>query len=202
MSGKDKDHVQVLGYDITNMTLIAFAGIVIKLFLGGNYSADGTSGPAGAAMWGYGLVAIAILTIMVINFGLANEMSKAKNMDSMEFVKALFKSSLIPLLLLGILVWLIYLNASYFKQINQNKVASEYERYSTVSTVLVIIQIIVLFKYLMDEMKIGTDTNPAQIDIDSAVKSKLASVTYLVTLGNILLAAIMNIILAYFSTDG
>ena len=44
--------VKALGYDITNMTLVAFAGIVIKLFLGGSYSEDGTSGPAGAAMWG------------------------------------------------------------------------------------------------------------------------------------------------------
>uniref|UniRef100_A0A6C0CP61 Uncharacterized protein n=1 Tax=viral metagenome TaxID=1070528 RepID=A0A6C0CP61_9ZZZZ len=193
---------KALGYDITNMTLVAFAGIVIKLFLGGSYSEDGSSGPAGAAMWGYGLVSIALLTIMVISFGLTSRMAKVQELSTIAFVKALFMHSLPSLLLLGILVWIIYLNAAYYKRINQNKVASEYANYSTVSTVLIIIQIIVLFKYLVDELKIGEGGSEAKLDIEQALKSKLASVTYLVSLGNIMLAAIMNIILEFFSTDG
>jgi len=191
--------VKALGYDITNMTLVAFAGIVIKLFLGGSYSEDGTSGPAGAAMWGYGLVSIAILVVMFVAWGIANKMKRVEQMGALEFVKGLFMHSLPPLLLLIILIWLIFLNAKYYKQINQDKVPSEYYNYSTVSTILVIIQLIILFKYLIDEFKIG-DGGPQ--DIQNALKSKLASITYLVTLGNIMLAAIQNIILEFFSTDG
>ena len=193
---------KALGYDMTNMTLVAFAGIVIKLFLGGNYSEDGTSGPAGAAMWGYGLVAIAVLSLVVVTFGLQNQMAKIQHSTAIEFIKAMAMNSLIPLLLLGVLVWLIYLNAAFFKRINQNKVASEYYNYSTVSTVLVIIQLIVLFKYLTEEFRLSEGGPASKTQLEQALTSRLASVTYLVTLANVMLAAIQNIILAYFSTDG
>lgn len=193
---------KALGYDMTNMTLVAFAGIVIKLFLGGSYSEDGTSGPAGAAMWGYGLVAIAVLSLVVVTFGLQNQMAKIQHSSAIEFIKAMAMNSLIPLLLLGVLVWLIYLNAAFFKRINQNKVASEYYNYSTVSTVLVIIQLIVLFKYLTEEFRLSEGGPASKTQLEQALTSRLASVTYLVTLANVMLAAIQNIILAYFSTDG
>ena len=106
------------------------------------------------------------------------------------------------MLLLGVLVWLIYLNAAFFKRINQNKVASEYYNYSTVSTVLVIIQLIVLFKYLTEEFRLSEGGPASKTQLEQALTSRLASVTYLVTLANVMLAAIQNIILAYFSTDG
>ena len=192
---------QPIGFDITNMTLIAFAGIIIKVFLGGSFSVDGTSGPAGAAMWGYGLVAIAVLIIMFVMFGIAQNMQKVQNLPALEYVKGLFIHGLPPLLLLSILIWLIFLNARYFKRINQDKVASEYYSYSSVSTVLVIIQLIVLFRYLRENYKIAiaTGSNDA---VKVALTSKLASASYLITLGNFMLAAIQNIILEFFSTDG
>ena len=87
---------KALGYDMTNMTLVAFAGIVIKLFLGGNYSEDGTSGPAGAAMWGYGLVAIAVLSLVVVTFGLQNQMAKIQHSSAIEFIKAMAMNSSNP----------------------------------------------------------------------------------------------------------
>ena len=59
-----------------------------------------------------------------------------------------------------------------------------------------------MFKYLVDEMKIG-EGGPTSIDVQAeALRSKLASVTYLISLANFSLAGIMNIILKYFSTDG
>lgn len=193
---------QAIGFDITNMTLIAFAGIIIKVFLGGSFSVDGTSGPAGAAMWGYGLVAIAVLIIMFVMFGISQNMQKIQDLPALEYVKGLFIHGLPPLLLLCILIWLIFLNARYFKRINQDNVASEYYNYSSVSTVLVIIQLIVLFKYLTDEFRLSEGGPASKTQLEQALTSRLASVTYLVTLANVMLAAIQNIILAYFSTDG
>lgn len=191
-----------LGYDITNLTLLAFVGIVIKLFLGGDYSNNGLTGPAGAAVWGYGLVAMSILAIMFVSFGLTSQMQKLHEMSSFDFVKALLMHSLPALLLLIILVWLIYINLTYFKRINQDKVASEYYHYSTVSTVLIVVQLIILFKYLVDELKIGSGGLSSNLELLAASASKLAMVSYITTIANLSLAGIMNIILAYFSTDG
>ena len=93
-----------IGFDMTNMTLIAFAGIVIKVFLGGNYSDDGTSGPAGAAMWGYGLVAIAVLVTNVCNCLVLHKINgKNTKLASIRVCKRLIMKSLIPpMLLLGV----------------------------------------------------------------------------------------------------
>ena len=49
-----------LKYDTTNMMVFAFVGILIKLFFGNSTSADGTSGPASSAVWGYGIAALSI----------------------------------------------------------------------------------------------------------------------------------------------
>ena len=50
--------------------------------------------------------------------------------------------------MLGILAWLITLNGTYFKEINEGKVASEYSLYNNLSTFLIIIQLGLLFRYL------------------------------------------------------
>jgi hypothetical protein len=192
---------QAIRFDITNMTLIAFAGIIIKIFLGGSFSVDGTSGPAGAAMWGYGLVAIAVLIIMFVMFGISQNMNKIQRLSALEYVKGLFIHGLPPMLLLCILIWLIFLNARYFKRINQDNVASEYYNYSSVSTVLVIIQLLVLLKYFRENYEIAIAKGDDNA-VKAALTSKLASASYLITLGNFMLAAIQNIILEFFSTDG
>jgi len=202
---------KTLGYDINTLTLIAFIGVVIKLFLGQGPRKDGSGGPANSAIWGYGTIAIAILGIMFVTFGLATQMTedneKSKAMGRLQentlgFVKSLMMHSLPPLLMLIILVWLITLNVKYFSRINQGKVASEYSSYSNLSTVMVVIQLICLYQYLVDELKINEGGLPSSKAVADAMKSQLASVTYLLTLGNVMVIGIMTIILKYFSTDG
>lgn len=202
---------KTLGYDINTLTLIAFIGIVIKLFLGQGPRTDGTGGPANSAIWGYGTIAMSILGIMFVSFGLATQMTedqeKAKAMgrlkeDTLGFVKSLLMHSLPPLLMLIVLVWLITLNVTYFTRINEGKVASEYSSYNNLSTIMVMIQLICLYKYLVDELKVSEGGVKDRRALAEAMKSQLASITYLLTLGNVMVIGIMTIILKYFSTDG
>jgi len=143
-----------LKYDTTNMMVFAAIGVVIKLFFGNQTSADGNHGPASSAMWGYGLVALSVFSVMFITFALAQErIGKLKDFKAMEFLKYLIGNSLPPILMLVVLVWLVVLNASYYKQINKGNVASEYSQFSQTSTVMVIFQLMVMFKYLSDTLK-------------------------------------------------
>ena len=64
------------------------------------------------------------------------------------------------------------------------------------------IQLVVLYKYLIDELLIGKGGPTNKIMLIEALKSRMASVTYLLTLGNLIVASVMTIILKYFSTDG
>ena len=190
-----------LEYDINVLVLFAFVGIIIKLFIGSSTTDDGSRGPASAAIWGYGVIAASVLGIIFITFAMATQMSKLSE-NSFGFVKSMLLHSLPPLLMLGILTWLITINVEYFKRINQGLVAKEYSNYSNLSTFLVIIQLAVLYKYLVDELLIGKGGPTNKTILIEALRSRMASVTYLLTLGNLIVVSVMTIILKYFSTDG
>lgn len=192
---------KTLGYDINNLVLFAFVGVIIKLFLGSSTTEDGSRGPASSAVWGYGVIAASVLGIMFVTFAMASQMSNMSE-NSVGFVKSLLLHSLPPMLMLSVLVWLITINAQYYTRINEGDVANEYSTYNNLSTFMVMIQLGVLYKYLEDELQIGKGGPTNKTMLIEALRSRLASVTYLLTLGNMMVAAVMTIILKYFSTDG
>ena len=75
-------------YDITIMVVFAIIGIFIKLFFGKTITTDGSQGPASATMWGYGIVAMSILSIIFITFALASRMVKLEE-GPLKFIKQL-----------------------------------------------------------------------------------------------------------------
>lgn len=192
-----------LGYDINAMGLVGIGGLLVKVFLSENTSDDGNKGPAAGSVWGYGVTAASVLTAMFVTFALVSRMSPITDKNTFSFILALLTHSIPSLLLLGVLAWLIAINAMYYKRINKGDVADEYYTYSGVSTFLVVVQAFLLFKYIVDELHVAaTSNNSLKHTIETALASKMASVTYLLTLANLLLAGIMTIILEYFSTDG
>jgi hypothetical protein len=191
-----------LDYDINAMGLVGLSGLLIKLLLNESPSIDGLSGPARASVWGYSVTAGAVLTTMFITFALVSKMSPIADKNSMSFIASLFSHSLPSILLLGVLIWLITINTIYYKRINKDEVSEEFYSYTGVSTFLVIIQSVVLFKYINDELKFSSESDTFEKVIEKSLSSKLSSITYVITMGNCILAAIMTIILAFFSTDG
>ena len=171
-------------FDILVISIFAGIGLFIKSFLPADKSKDGTTGPASAAIWGYGLALLAVFISMFQTFAFTSQM-KNISQNSLQFVLNLFTNSLPALLTVIILLWLIYLNSVYYIKINKGYIANEYNSYSYISTFLIATQIFVLFKYLND-MKGG----------------KSALISYVLTLSNVLIISIMTIILMYFSTDG
>lgn len=174
----------MITYNLTVVIVIALVSIILKLFLRENYSEDGSTGPATTAIWSYGLMGIAVLGYIFISFALTTQMSNITKYNSLKFIVELFKNSVPAILLLSIIIWLITINIIHFSQINKGHVANEFTTYSTLSTILLITQIFVVFKFITD------------------ADSKYAIVNYLLTLGNVIVVGIMTIILTYFSTDG
>ena len=177
-------------YVINNLMAFSIVGIIIKLFFKSDTTTDGSSGPANASLWGYGVVSLSVFAVMFLSFSLASNMSNL-NKDMFGFIKELLADSLPSLLTLLILVWLVTLNVTYFKRINQGKISSEYNQFSNLNTVFLVIQIIVLFMFLRDQT---SDTSNAG--------SKMSYVVYAMTFVNVILISMMNIILRFFSTDG
>ena len=186
--------VNNIQYVTSIMLVFSIIGICIKIFFS-TITGSSSQGPAAAAVWGYGIVALSILCVMFVSFGLAENMNRL-NDKSFSFVKELSGAGVPSLLMLGILTWLIVLNVIYFKKINIGDVASEYSTYSLISTLLVIFQLIFLFKFIFDDIGVTKNSTSAKL------AKEMASVSNLLAVLNLIFAGILTIILKYFSTDG
>ena len=180
-------------YLVNNFMAFTFVGLIIKLFFKSGTTSDGSAGPASASIWGYGLVAAAVFSLMFLSFSLASNMVNL-NKDIFGFIKQLLSDSLPSMLTLIVLIWLIVLNVSYFKRINQGKISSDYNQFSTISTIFLVIQLVLLFTYMREQVS----PNPANKSGSSSMFYILCGITFI----NCLFIGMMNIILRFFSTDG
>ena len=181
--------------DLLNIVVLACAGIIIKLFFQENYSKLGNIGPASSTIWGYGLTAIALSIMLFIGIYVSKNLFEPLDKSPLDKspldVMALFSNVTPIFLTLLVIVYIIYLNFVYFTRINTNKVTPDYHTYSFMSSILIIVQILLISKYLFSYLSDTTDS--------SREISKNA--TYILSLVNFIFVLMIHISLAFFSTD-
>ncbi len=184
-------------FDFNIMLLLACIGIFVKLMFefGGFRSSNSTK--ATAAIIGYTLVVISLASLLFVQLSLAKA-ADMKQAGIFEFIRRLISGSIPPLLMLFIVIWLIYININYFDRINSGTLTNEYNNVSFISSGLVLAQLAVVF------LSISKSEKPMEDDdgVWAALQSNITSITYLLTLANIMFIGIINIILEYFATDG
>lgn len=178
--------------DLLNIVVLACAGIVIKLFFQENYSKLGNIGPASSTIWGYGLTGVA-LSIMIF-MGIYFSKNLFENKDHNFFTELFSNVSPIFFTLL-VIVYTIYLNFEYFTRINSNKVTPDYHTYTFMSSILIIIQIVLISKYLFSYL---SSNNVNKDDLPSALSK---NATYVLSVVNFIFLLMIHISLAFFSTD-
>ena len=171
---------------------LIFSGIFIKIFLGNNNSANG--GQASSTIWGYGLSIISLFTLMFI------VISKDLNNNTNSILNLILTRGLSIFILIMILVYIVNLNINYYDIINKNFVPTEYSSYSIISTILIVIQILLIHQISSILLKNkGLNDNNSK---ETIFLSRITSVTWIFSALNFILAIIMNIILEFFVTDG
>ncbi len=196
--------------DMMNLVVLAIAGIIIKIFFEENYTKLGTSGPASTTIWGYGLTSISLVLMIFMAIYLTREKSNKKEKLLLErgykdnsifsyYIQTL-SSGIIPIILtLGVVIYIISLNFMYFTRINSNSVTSSYSVYSFFSSLLVVIQIGIIIKYMFSILNgISTTRNDDYQNKESLLKG----LSLIVTTINFIFVLILHILLAFFSTDG
>tara|TARA_B100001769_G_scaffold275313_2_gene277119 strand:+ start:3478 stop:4032 length:555 start_codon:yes stop_codon:yes gene_type:complete len=173
----------------TIIIFIAFTGIFIRIFFESLFS-DNNIGPANASIIGYGLVSISIISLLFKTQSLSNLNPK---IEFISFIKTIFINSIPSLLTLAIVIWILYININYYQQINKGNLTSEYKSASYISIGLQLLQLILIFR-----IAFITDDDDKKLPMTSYMKS----VTYLLTILNVMFLGIITIILEYFSTDG
>jgi hypothetical protein len=195
-------------YDSNILTGIAIVGIAIKLFFYQNTSQDGVDGPANSVIWGYGVVIIALIGILYITFALA---TKSNMQDSIiGFIKTIFGSSFPIIFLLGLLTWIITMNISYKSRINKGQVSKDYYTFNYVSSILIIIQIMIMLNYIRNSIYLSNAMKSDAVEnvknnivtIFSEKTTQMATVGYAIGSVNYVIVGILQVILDYFSTDG
>ena len=172
------------------MGVITFVGLIIKFTFGANPTKDGTDGPASSTVYGYGIVAFSILSGIFLSFSLASKeyVEDSKSNPVVAFFKLLLKYSLQPILLFIILLWIIAINVNYYTKINKGTVSESYFQFSSLSNFLITMQIIILFMFLNEK-------TPER-------RNQMTQLLYILASFNLIFAAMMNIVVKYFSTDG
>ena len=207
MPDVERNTTNGLGYVIDSMLIFAIIGMCVKILFGNNTSVDGSYGRANSAIWGYGMVAFAILTAMFVSLAIQDKIraikSPGETVGVINFLKAFLTSSGSSILTIVTLFIIITLNLSFYKRINKGSVAKEYYQLSAGTSFLFVFQIVCLFQYLRTSIKIQTNTANSD-EAKDIVKNqnRLSFASYFICFINIVVVGMMTIILEFFSTDG
>ena len=180
---------------------LAVLGLLYRMFFPQTNDMTGNQGPATSTLWAYGISSISLLCILFITYGLANR----NLMDSKNFnpnmkggvfnnVKYILGEGRVLFMILIVLVFIILLNFTYYQKINIGIIPESFNKFNYVSNLVMLIQFIILFKYIGITM-FKNNNNPTMANIISAT-------TYFLSLINIIFIIIMFILLKYYSTDG
>jgi uncharacterized membrane protein len=191
--------------DLLNLSMLAYLGIIIKLFFKNDETKLGHNGPASTNIWGYGLTALAVFIMIFISLSDQSKTKSTSDPDEEEgiltYVSNLVMTDTLPIILtFCILVYIIILNFKHYYKINQGKVADSYYTYSLFSSILIIVQISIICKYMFNT--ISNLKDPETIKKKNIENPLLKNLIYILSTINIIFVLIIHILLYYFSTDG
>jgi len=137
---------------------------------------------------------ISVTILLVLSFSLSNlsRISNANHLSSWSYILRLFTISGPFLLLLGIIGYSLYLLINYQSRITNGHVTNEYSTFSTISIVLMILEIYVFYNAMNSELFMNSGRMP-----------KISySIMYLIGVINVICVMILGTVLKYFTTDG
>ena len=148
-------------------------------------SRRGNSGRNGyiLSFTGYVVTGMGLLFLIILSTFFSVDSKK----DQTENIKKIITGNLPVFLSIIVVSYILFLNVKFKERLIQGKVAGDFFSYLSFFSVMFIIQIITLSKYVKS---LGSTENQA------------GSVIYALALVNILILGIMNVILSFFSTDG
>ena len=188
--------IKRLPYDVQIFSFLCIVGILAKLILG-----LVTTDNATATVYGYGFGVLSLLGLVMTSFAISSKDPESKGVKG--FFKVIIWNA-IPLFLTIILLALILVqNISFYKQINDGRVADEYKQFSGMSSFFIMVQCVLIIKYLTDIL-LGEQKKESGLSgrIMATLASEMSSIIWILSIINISLIGILQVILKYFSTDG
>lgn len=190
--------IKRIPYDIKIFSFLCIMGILIRIIF-----AQTSKDYATATVYGYGFSILALFGLLVSSFAVSYKDQQPQGVFG--FLKAILKNAIPLILVIVIVALIIFQNISFYKQINSGHVADEYYQFSGVSSFLILVQIILVINYLMDILsgkQAKENTNVQKASVMAALASEINSIILILSVMNIGIVGILQVILKYFSTDG
>ena len=178
-------------YLVNVSSLLAFFGLVIK-YLFANIVINGEQGPAFSTLVGY-----TVTTISLVGMLLAVVSYYFKVKENPKCI-SVYPSILQIIGTIILLIVIIYQNTAFRQGINENKVSPEFYKFSTYSTILIFVQVVLIFTYLQNNMYCLQKCAPKNPALSTGVLY-LSMILFVI---NSLVVGIMEVILRLFSTCG
>ena len=198
--------IKRLPYDVKIFAFLCIMGIIVKIIFG-----QTSSDYAKATVWGYGFSILALSGLLISSYVIFNKMqsntgngdNKSLGSSSLKFLKILFKDALPITLIIAIVSLIIAQNVAFYKQINSGRVADEYYQFSGVSSFLILVQTVLVVNYMMDILSEKNNKgNAEKVGILAALASELNSIILILSVMNIGIIGVLQVVLKFFSTDG
>ena len=184
-----------LPYDVKIFSFLCVMGILVKIIFG-----NASHEYATATVWGYGFSILALFGLLIGSFGISYKDQATSG--TFGFIKLIFKNALPVILNITIIALILAQNVSFYKQINSGRVADEYYQFSGVSSFLILVQSVLVINYLMDILSGEQSKNADKTSILSSLASEMSSIILILSVMNVGIIGVLQVILKYFSTDG
>ena len=176
-------------YLINICSLLAFVGIIIKVIFSSLKIGD-EQGPAFATLVGYVFTTVALLGLLM---GVVSYYFKVMNTPSCNNIYPSF----FQIIGLVIILFVIIRQSTVFsKMINTKQVDPEYYKFSNYSSLLIFIQLMLIFSYLQSNLGCMNSSTTAMSS--PSLGTLYLSITLFIL--NVLTVGIMEVILRLFST--
>jgi hypothetical protein len=186
--------IKRIPYDVKIFSFLCILGILVRIIFARTANEYAT-----ATVYGYGFSILALLGLLVGSFAISYKDQFSQGI--MGFFKVIFKNAIPVLLIISIIAMILFQNVSFYDQINKGKVADEYYQFSGVSSFLILIQACLVINYLMDTLG-GEQNTGNKGGVMTALASEMNSIIIILSVANIGIIGVLQIILKYFSTDG
>ena len=203
--GKVSDFIAAkrLPYDIQIFSLLCIIGVLVQVFFGQapKFFGQSSNDYATATVYGYGFCLLSLFGLLISSFAISSRDSTSQGFSG--FINVILKNAM-PLIVTVIVVALILtLNIVYYKQLNSGSVADEYYQFSNMSSFFMLLQFVIIIKYLIDILMGQQKKDEGKSSgVMNALAGELSSFIWVLSIINISIVGILYVILKYFSTDG
>ena len=188
--------IKRLPYDVQIFSFLCIVGILAKLILG-----QVTTDNATATVYGYGFGVLSLLGLAIASFAISSKDPASRGFIG--FFTVILKNALPIILTIVVVALVLAQNILFYKQINEGRVADEYKQFSGMSSFFIMVQCVLVIKYLTDIL-LGEQKKEAGISgrLMATLASEMSSIVWILSIINIGIVGILQVILKYFSTDG